>query len=223
MKDLTARQHQLLSFIEDYLKVHGFPPSIREMGDSMGVRSTNGINDHLKALEKKGYIVRGNDFKSRAISIKSRPPQPSSGPQTLSIAIPILGRVAAGTPILSEENFEGQFLMDRSLLPRGQNWFALKVRGDSMIEKGIFEGDLVIVNSQSTAQSGQIAVVSIDGEATVKIFKQEKDSVVLEPANARMQPIVIRKKDFRPTTILGVVIGVFRQLQQSILQKNTPA
>jgi repressor LexA len=213
MKGLTDRQQQLLHFIEDHLRIHGFPPSIREMADHMGIRSTNGVNDHLKALERKGYIQRGAGLKSRAISLLSRSKRaPSRRAEEPVVAVPILGRVAAGVPVLSDENFEGSVSLGRSLLPSNRKLFSLRVRGDSMIDEGIFDGDLVLVSSQSTADSGQIVVALVDGEATVKILRRHKNHIRLEPANEKFEPIVIRSQDFTPTSILGVVTGVYRQL-----------
>ena len=213
MKGLTDRQQQLLDFIEDHVRIHGFPPSIREMADHMGIRSTNGVNDHLKALEKKGYIQRGSGLKSRAISLMSRSRRSSARrPEEPVVAVPILGRVAAGVPVLSDENYEGSISLGRSLLPGGRNLFALRVRGDSMIDKGIFDGDMVLVSSQQSADSGQIVVALVDGEATVKTLRRLKNHIRLEPANQKYQPIVIRRQDLTPTSILGVVAGVYRQL-----------
>lgn len=213
MKGLTDRQRQLLQYIEDHLRIHGFPPSIREMAEHMDIRSTNGVNDHLKALEKKGYIQRGSGLKSRAISLLSRARRTSARrPDEPVVAIPILGRVAAGVPVLSDENYEGTINLGRSLLPANRNLFALRVRGDSMIGKGIFDGDMVLVSSQPNADSGQIVVALVDGEATVKTFRRLKNHVRLEPANEEMEPIVVRQQDFASASILGVVTAVYRQL-----------
>lgn len=213
MKELTDRQRQLLEFIEDHVRIHGFPPSIREMADHMGIRSTNGVNDHLKALKKKGYIARGEGLKSRAISLLGRARRSSARkPEEPVVLVPILGRVAAGAPVMSDENFEGTISMGRSLLPASRNLFALRVRGDSMIGKGIFDGDMVLVKSQPDADSGQIIVAMVDGEATVKTLRRLKNHIRLEPANDKFEPIVIRRQDFAPTSILGVVTGVYRQL-----------
>jgi repressor LexA len=211
MRGLTDRQQQLLQFIEDHLRINGFPPSIREMADHMGIRSTNGVNDHLKALEKKGYIQRGAGLKSRAISLLSRAKRSSSRrPEEPVVAVPILGRVAAGAPVLSDENYEGSISLGRSLLPASRKLFALRVRGDSMIDKGIFDGDMVLVSSQPHADSGQIVVALVDGEATVKTFRRLKNHIRLEPANEKMEPIIVRRQD--SASILGVVTGVYRQL-----------
>jgi len=210
MKELTDRQEQLLNYLADHVQAHGFPPSIREMADHMGIRSTNGVNDHLKALERKGYISRGRGLKSRAISLLTEPPRQSDAGSEPVLAVPILGRVAAGMPVLSEENIEGTLHVGSSLLNTNRKVFALRVRGESMIEKGIFDGDIVFVKSQQTADNGQTVVAMVDGEATVKTFRRSRNAINLEPANPDMQPIVIRREDFRPTTIIGVVTGVFR-------------
>ena len=213
MKGLTDRQRQLLQYIEDHLRIHGFPPSIREMAEHMDIRSTNGVNDHLKALEKKGYIQRGSGLKSRAISLLSRVKRTTARrPEEPVVAIPILGRVAAGVPVLSDENYEGTINLGQSLLPASRSLFALRVRGDSMIGKGIFDGDMVLVSSQQNADSGQIVVALVDGEATVKTFRRLKTHVRLEPANEEMEPIVVRQQDFASASILGVVKAVYRQL-----------
>jgi repressor LexA len=212
MRELTGRQRQLMNFIEDYLNTHGFPPSIREMADHMGIRSTNGVNDHLKALEKKGYITREKSLKSRAITVSSPKLEKfDSENEEAMVAVPVLGRVAAGVPVLSEENYEGIIHLGQSLLPSSGKVFALKVRGESMIGKGILEGDTVLVRSQQSANSGDLVVAMVDGEATVKTFRRNKESIRFEPANPDFEPIVLGRQDFRQTSILGVVTGLVRQ------------
>ncbi len=217
MKALTERQSQLLAFIEDHIVTNGYPPSIREMGEHMAIRSTNGVNDHLKALERKGHLIRKVGLKSRAIALTGR----NSGRRTARrpgafdesiVSVPILGRVAAGQPVLAEENLEGHLQVDRTMLGGSQNAFALRVQGDSMIEKGILAGDLVFVRRQNNADPGQVVVAMIEGEATVKTFRPRKDRIVFEPANQAMNPIVVLRSEFRQTDILGVVTGVFRRL-----------
>ncbi|NMB77291.1 MAG: transcriptional repressor LexA [Myxococcales bacterium] len=212
MDGLTERQEQLLRFIEAYGEMHGFPPSIREMAEHMGIRSTNGVNDHLKALLRKGFIRREGQAKSRALSLARRRGAASFREEP-AVSVPILGRVAAGQPILAEENLEGRLPVGRSLLRGAGDVFALRVRGESMIGKGILDGDLVIVRSQNAADPGQVVVAMLEGEVTVKTFRPEKDRVVFEPANPAMQPIVVRREDFRQTDILGVVIGVYREVR----------
>jgi repressor LexA len=209
---LTQRQNQLLVFIEDYLVEYGYPPSIREMAFHMGIRSTNGVNDHLKALERKGFLVRNSGAKSRAISLVQSSLKKTSSSRSESLSVPVLGHVAAGQPILAQENFSGRLSVDKSLVGASQNVFALEVKGDSMIEKGILNGDYVFVKQQEQADSGQVVVALIDDEATVKIFRPASDHIVFEPANAAMKPIVVRRDENRQTGILGVVVGVYRKL-----------
>jgi len=211
--ELTARQKELLDFIEDHVRVQGFPPSVREMAQHMGIRSTNGVHDHIKALERKGYLLRQNTMKSRAISIARKREAAVMVDADGVTAVPIVGRVAAGTPITAEENREGTVLLSPELLPRDQSIFALRVQGDSMIERGIFDCDLVFVRPQHTAESGQMVVALIEGEATVKTFRKAKGCVRFEPANPAWEPIVVQQQDFKDTQILGLVVGVFRQVR----------
>ncbi len=205
--DLTDRQRQALDYISDCLVARGYPPTLREIGEHMGIRSTNGVNDHLKALERKGYLVR-EELKSRALRpVDVREPRED-------IEIDILGRVAAGDPILAEENVIDRVVVDRYFLGavRAKDVFGLVVRGQSMIDDGIFDGDYIFVRKQSSAESGEIVVVLIEGEATCKRFFPEGDRVRLQPANSAMEPIYVRRSDFRSVDILGKVVGVYRRL-----------
>jgi repressor LexA len=214
MRELTDRQQLLLSFIEEYALDHGFPPSIREMADHMGISSTNGVNDHLKALERKGYLSREKGLKSRAIRL-ARPAiraQAEARDEGAAALVPLLGRVAAGLPLISDENLESELLVDRSLLPASGKVFALRVHGDSMIGRGILDRDLVLVRSQQSAASGDMVVAMLDGEVTVKTYRRSRESVVLEPANPTFEPIVIRRRDFASASILGIVTGVLRRI-----------
>lgn len=173
----------------------------------MGIRSTNGVNDHLKALERKGYLVR-EELKSRALRpVDVREPRDD-------FEIDILGRVAAGAPILAEENVIDRVVVDRYFLGavRAKDVFGLVVRGQSMIDDGIFDGDYIFVRKQSTAESGEIVVVLIDGEATCKRYFPEGDRIRLQPANAAMEPIYVRRSEFRAVDILGKVVGVYRRM-----------
>ena len=214
MKELTLRQRQLLTFIEEHLREVGYPPTIREMADHMGIRSTNGVSDHLKALERKGYIAREKNAKSRALSLVAVEPQLATARADESVvAIPVLGRVAAGLPVLSEENLEGTLPLGKDLLPDAEHLFALRVRGDSMTGRGILEDDTVLVRPQQTARAGQMVVAMIDGETTVKTFRQTAQTIRFEAANPDYAPIVVRRGDFKSTSILGVVVGVFRRVQ----------
>ncbi len=209
MRELTDRQRALLEFIERHVQEHGYPPSIREMADHMGIRSTNGVNDHLKALERKGLIARDAGPKSRAITV-TRPRR--EGRRAEFPGIPVLGRVAAGLPLLAEENLEGHLRLERDLRAREDGLFALRVRGDSMVGLGILDGDHVIVRPQETARPGQIVVALIDGEATVKTFRPGRAGLTLEPANPAYPPIVVRPEEGREVRLCGVVVSVLRLL-----------
>ncbi len=227
MNSLTDRQRQILEFITRRTEDQGYPPTIREIGEEMGIRSTNGVNDHLKALERKGYLRR-EGLKSRAlrpVGVAKRARADSWDehgnvlsalvPSSESVEVPILGRVAAGTPILADEHVEATVRIDRFFLgSTGQQVFALRVSGDSMIEAGIFDGDYIFVKKQLEAHFGDIVVAMIDGEATVKRYEPDGDVVRFVPENSSMRPIVVQKSDFRSTSILGVVCGVYRRLNQ---------
>lgn len=218
MKGLTSRQTQLIEFIADHLQENGYPPSIREMAQHMNIRSTNGVNDHLKALERKGYLTRKAGLKSRAIALTKKSASKKARERSSNISeldlvsIPLLGQVAAGVPILAEQHIEQHLHVDKSLAGSGAEIFALRVEGESMIEKGILPGDLVFVRRQNTANSGQVIVAMLDGEATVKTYRPQADKIVLEPANSSMEPIVIEEGDFQQVDILGIVTGVFRKM-----------
>ena len=210
MQGLTKRQEMVLDFITRSINSRGYPPTLREIGSHMGIRSTNGVNDHLRALERKGYLKR-EDMKSRALRPVNME-SPGADSDAGVAEIPLIGRVAAGQPVTAEQNVEEVLTVDRALVGRHREVFALKVSGDSMIEAGILEGDTIIVRKQLHAERNEIAVVLIGDEATVKYFQPEKDFIRLQPANAAYAPIIVRKEDFRPTQILGVVVGLYRKL-----------
>jgi repressor LexA len=199
---LTSRQQQVLEFINRCIDERGYPPTLREIGKHMSIRSTNGVNDHLKALERKGYLKR-EDLKSRAL----RPVTSDS-----ALRVPVLGQVAAGQPVLAAEDVETTLRMDPALLDAKGDLFALRVRGESMIEDGIHEGDYVFVQRQQTARKGQTVVALIDDEATVKRYYPDGDRIRLQPANSSMEPIYINAAAGRDVSILGIVVGVFRKL-----------
>lgn len=202
MKELTARQREILDFITRSIQERGYPPTIREIGAHMGIRSTNGVNDHLKALERKGYLRR-DDLKSRAM----RPTHMINE----SIRIPIFGDVAAGEPILADDRAEESVKMDRVFMGGHNELFGLRIKGDSMIEEGIVSGDFVFVRKCDEAARGAIVIALIDGEATCKRYYPEGDRVRFQPANAGMAPIYINKNDFKETMILGEVVGLYRR------------
>jgi len=224
MQGLTKRQEQTLDFIRHSITQRGYPPTLREIGEHMGIRSTNGVNDHLRALERKGYLRR-EDMKSRALklvdvgaALASSVPENDAVPESDDhlddemVEIQVLGRVAAGLPLLAEENVIDTVRIDRMLVRGGRDVFGLRVTGDSMIEAGIFSGDYIFVRKQSTADRGEIVVALIGDEATVKYFFPERDYVRFQPANARMAPILVRASDFKPTMLLGKVVGVYRRI-----------
>jgi repressor LexA len=223
---LTQRQRDILDFISASIMERGFPPTLREIGEHFNIRSTNGVNDHLKALEKKGHLRR-EDLKSRAM----RPVLPDGSGEVVPLRrtpmgtgvmevvsaddmaeVPILGRVAAGHPILAVEQATDTVRIDRMLLGGHREVFGLRIVGESMIEDGIFDGDYVFVNKTPAARTGDIVVAMIEGEATVKRYFPEGDCIRFQPANSNMQPIIVRKSDFRTVDIIGVVVGVYRKL-----------
>jgi repressor LexA len=220
----------VLDFIRQSISDRGYPPTLREIGARMGIRSTNGVNDHLRALERKGYLTR-EDMKSRALrpttthdvaahladgvgaggaSNDSRAFGASEDDDIVEIQV--LGRVAAGLPLFAEEHVIDTVRVDRGLLKGGREVFGLRVHGDSMIDAGILNGDYIFVRKQLTASRGEIVVALIGDEATVKYYFPEKDYVRFQPANKSMAPILVRAVDFKPTMLLGVVVGVFRRL-----------
>lgn len=182
----------------------------------MGIRSTNGVNDHLKALERKGYLIR-EELKSRAlrpVDFGDKPSESADNKRGDEMEIAIVGRVAAGEPILAEENVIDRVVVDRYFLGavKAKEVFGLVVRGESMIEAGIFDGDYIFVRKQNTATDGEIVVAMIEGEATCKRFYHEGDRIRLEPANSSMNPIYVHRDEFRTIDVLGKVVGVYRRL-----------
>lgn len=223
MQGLTDRQQQVLKYIQDSITDRGYPPTLREIGAHMGIKSTNGVNDHLRALERKGYLTR-EDMKSRALRPINVPGAFPGEPKNDShvegavdessmVEIPVLGRIAAGAPILATENVESTVRMDPELLRGGgREVFALRVQGDSMIDAGILSGDTIFVRKQSTANRGEVVCALIGDDATVKYYFPERDYIRFQPANSSMAPILVRASDFKPTMLLGVVVGVFRRM-----------
>jgi len=219
---LTARQREILDFISLSIDDRGFPPTLREIGQHFGIRSTNGVNDHLKALEKKGFLRR-EDLKSRAMRPvhqgAKRTARGTSEIESLAaraardmVAVPIVGRVAAGEPLLAVENVDETLHMDRSFVGSTDEVFGLRIVGESMIEDGIFDGDYVFVKKTSTARRGEIVVAMIEGEATVKRYFPEGDVIRFQPANKNMDPILVSKAQARSVSIIGQVVGVYRKL-----------
>jgi repressor LexA len=216
MEELTERQREILSFIVRETESRGFPPTIREIGEEMDIRSTNGVNDHLKALERKGYLLRGEQQSRSLVPTKRARLVLGLGPKRDAnlVEVPLLGRVAAGAPLLATENVEDSVRIDSFLLGgSGKEVFALRVKGESMIDDGIHDGDYLFVRKTPAATPGEIVVALIEDEATVKRYYPEGDRVRFQPANRTMKPIYVHRSEFRSTMILGVVVGVYRQLR----------
>lgn len=207
MRELTARQREVLEFIRSFSDRHGVPPAVREIGERFGFTARAAF-DHLRALERKGMLERRVAGKraSRMLVIADRRPERRQGREE----IPVLGRIAAGTPIFAAENREDSVpLRPDWLATQGQDVFALRVRGDSMIDAHIMSGDLVLVRKQDSATPGDIVAALLDGEATVKRFAREGASIVLKPEHPTMKPIQVEpgQGDFQ---ILGKVVGLLR-------------
>jgi len=209
-QELTERQQEILDFILQFRDECGYPPTLREIGKRFGISSTFGVKRHLDALVKKGYLnIESNA--SRGISvIHDEPVKIVEERNDLYRRIPIVGRVAAGSPILAMENIEGSIVIDPAFMKKTESCFALKVKGDSMTNAGIFEGDLVIVLPANTASNGDIVVAMLDDEVTVKTFENRNDRMRLLPQNDNYQPIEINEsKEFK---IVGKVTGIVRWL-----------
>lgn len=200
MVELTQKEKEIYRYISECLERNGYAPSVRDICAAMGIKSTSSVHEYLRRLETKGYIKKSSG-KSRALSLEN-----GKRSETARIErVPILGRVTAGQPILAVENYEG-YVDFPSAMARGKaNLFALRVMGESMIEAGILDGDIVVVESKRYADDGEIVVAMIDDEATVKRFYRESNRIRLQPANHTMQPIFTRD-----VMILGKVIANFR-------------
>jgi repressor LexA len=198
---LTQRQKQVLQFITDFSDMNGFPPSQREIAGHLKVSGTLPVMKHLSALERKGYIKR--EHVNRGITIKA-------STASRSASLPIVGTVRAGHLTPAIEDIQGYFAVDPVAI-RGEGCFFLRVSGDSMIEAGIFEGDLVLVRPQKTADNHDTVVAMLEDEVTLKWFYREKGHIRLQPANAAMQPIIINP-EAGELSIVGKVIGVYRRL-----------
>ena len=209
-QELTERQQEILDFILQFRDECGYPPTLREMGKRFGISSTFGVKRHLDALVKKGYLnIESNA--SRGISvIHDEPVKIVEERNDLYRRIPIVGRVAAGSPILAMENIEGSIIIDPAFMKKSESCFSLKVKGDSMTNVGIFEGDLVIVLPANAALNGDIVVAMLDDEVTVKTFEQKNDRMRLLPQNVNYQPIEINET--REFKIVGKVTGIVRWL-----------
>ena len=197
---ITPKQQEILNYIKEEILKRGYPPTVREICETVNLKSTSSVHSHLETLENNGYIKR-DPTKPRAIEICDDSFQMV---RTEMVSLPIIGNVAAGQPILAEENIEEYFPVPADVVPRGES-FILNVRGDSMINAGIFNGDRVFVNVCNTASNGEIVVAMIEDSATVKTFYKENGHIRLQPENDEMDPIIVDD-----CQILGKVFGVFR-------------
>lgn len=197
---ISSKQQEILDYIKEEILKRGYPPAVREICEAVHLKSTSSVHSHLETLEKNGYIRR-DPTKPRAIEICDDNFQMV---RTEMVSLPVVGRVAAGTPILAEENVESYFPVPAEMVPKGES-FILNVKGDSMINAGIFSGDQIFVNSCNTARNGDMVVALIDGSATVKTFYKEEGHIRLQPENDTMEPIIVDD-----CQILGKVFGVFR-------------
>lgn len=199
--DLTDKQQEILDYIKHVIALKGYPPSVREICTAVDLKSTSTVHGHLERLEKKGFIRR-DPTKPRAIEILDE----SSYSKEI-IPVPIIGTVAAGKPILAVENIEDTFPIPADYFPANKQMFMLQVKGNSMIEAGINEGDFIIVQQQNTADNGDVVVAMIDDSATIKTFYRENGHIRLQPHNPTMEPIIVDD-----CTILGKAIGLFRKM-----------
>lgn len=202
---LKGRQQAILDFIRQEVKEKGYPPSVREIGEAVGLASSSTVHGHLSRLEKKGYIRRDSS-KPRALELLDLDIEPEVE-EIHTVRIPVIGKVTAGEPILAVENMEEYFVLPESMVGSG-TLYMLRIQGNSMIEAGILDGDYVIVRQQSTAVNGdKVIAMTEDGEATCKTFYKEKDYIRLQPENSSMEPIILSN-----VSILGKVVGVFRNI-----------
>lgn len=209
MSKISSRQQAILDFIRNEVRLKGYPPSVREIGEAVGLASSSTVHGHLDRLEKKGFIRR-DPTKPRAIELLngSEPLGEDNYFNHSIVRVPVVGKVTAGEPILATENIEDYFPISMDMVREDETVFMLSVQGESMIEAGIHNGDYVIVRQQQTANNGDIVVaMTEDNEATVKTFYKEKDHIRLQPENSTMEPIRLNH-----VTILGKVVGLFRDL-----------
>ena len=208
MEELSERQKSIMNFIIDEIKTKGYPPSVREIGKAVGLKSPASVHSHLKTLEKLKYLRR-DPSKPRAIEVIYNKDKKNKSDKEM-IEIPLVGKVTAGAPILAEENIEDYFPLPLGYIKVGNNdVFMLRVSGDSMINAGIHDGDYVIAEKQSYAENAQIVIALIEDEATVKRFYKEENNIRLQPENPAYEPII--SKDVK---ILGKVIGLYRRFDQ---------
>lgn len=202
--ELTRRQQQVLDYVRDEVNRRGFPPSVREIGEAVGLSSSSTVHSHLTALENKGYIRR-DPSKPRALELLDYRDTAAAVDYGRVRSVPLVGEVAAGTPLLAEENIEETVPLPEDMA--GESSFILRIKGESMIEAGILDGDYVVVRQQNTATDGDIVVALLGDEATVKTFYRESDRIRLQPENSTLEPIYSRD-----VQILGKVVSLFRKI-----------
>ncbi|MBT0654534.1 transcriptional repressor LexA [Geomobilimonas luticola] len=202
MEPLTPRQQRVLSYITVCLETRGYPPTLREIAGHLGINGTLGVMKHLEALDRKGFIHR-EPGDSRGITL--------ARPKVAAVSLPIVGVVRAGLPQPAREEIEGYFAIDRDHVRSGGAFF-LRVRGDSMVNAAILEGDLALIRPQATAENRDIVVAMVDGEATLKRFYREKGHIRLQPENPNLSAIIVREGEGE-VNIIGKVIGIFRPLE----------
>lgn len=205
MKELSKRQESILSFIQEEIQEKGYPPSVREIGEAVGLKSPASVHSQLKSLEKMNYIRR-DPSKPRAIEILFE----NNNEEKLNkemLHVPLVGKVTAGKPILAEENIEDYFPVPADYLKTtSKDFFMLEIQGDSMVNAGIYDGDLVIAQKQNNAENGEIVIALMDDEATVKSYYKEKDHIRLQPENEKYDPILTKN-----ARVLGKIVGLYRK------------
>ena len=205
MKELTKKQDEILQFIKKFIVSHGYPPTTREIGSALGISSPATIHVHLSKLEQKGYIKKGNG-KNRTIELMVENEYMEKNEEV--VEVPLLGKITAGNPIEAIENPDEYFSLPAYLIPKSKEVFTLNVSGDSMINAGILDGDIVIVERRNTARNGEIVVaMTEENEVTLKTFYKEKDHIRLQPENDSMEPFI-----FDNVYILGKAIGLYRKI-----------
>ena len=202
MNKLTETQQRVYQFITDWREAKGFPPTVRELAEGLGFKSLNNVRQHLRLIEKKGFL-KISSGKARGIDVQFGRVASDNG-----FDVPLIGRVAAGTPIVAEENIEGTITLDRTLF-KGDGLFTLRVRGESMQDIGVFDGDIAVVKQQQAARDGEVVVAIVDGEATLKRFFKKDDKIVLHAENPSFSDIVVTSP--KNVYIAGRLVGVIRK------------
>lgn len=209
MHGLTRRQEQTLDLIRNSIAERGYPPTLREIGLEMGIASTNGVNDHLRALERKGHIRR-EDMKSRALTLV-KPVDKAVVTAGDSIEIQVVDRILADAPLLSADHVIDRIGVDPKLIDGSAHVFGLRVSGNGMIERGILAGDYVLVRHQGNAERGNVVVALVGDEAIVRSYYPDRDYMRLQPENAAMAPVLVRMSDWKRTMLVGKVVGLWRR------------